>query len=281
MRRIKRKKQKKILIIGTMLLLLFLCVGYAAFNTNLTLKARGNIKDIKTEVDKKVPDDELLLWIQADNNENTLTTLKDKSGNNNDGTLNNFDNTAASGFNNDELILDGVDDYVDFGFKAYDFQNSISYVVYIKMITITTNEHNIIIGNWYNYTGNSGGGGLYVHSDHRFIYDVAKEGHFFYPSTENIATTDTYYTIVGTFENNSAKIYVDGELKAEEITSDNALGISDGPVRIGAFTGNFPMNQLHHFGNFAIKEAMIYDRALTQEEVKTITEGFERKYKNS
>ena len=40
----RRKKQKKILIIGSMSLLLFLCVGYAAFSTNLSLKAKGNIK---------------------------------------------------------------------------------------------------------------------------------------------------------------------------------------------------------------------------------------------
>ena len=43
--RYRRKKQKKILIIGSMCLLLFLCVGYAAFSTNLSLKAKGNIKE--------------------------------------------------------------------------------------------------------------------------------------------------------------------------------------------------------------------------------------------
>lgn len=31
--------------------------------------------------------------------------------------------------------------------------------------------------------------------------------------------------------------------------------------------------------NMNLKEAMVYDRALTEDEVKTITEGFERKYK--
>ena len=41
----KKKKQKKILIIGSLSLLLFLCVGYAAFSTNISLKAKGNIKD--------------------------------------------------------------------------------------------------------------------------------------------------------------------------------------------------------------------------------------------
>lgn len=52
MRRIgkyRRKKQKKILIIGSLSLLLFLCIGYAAFQTNLSITAKGNIKE-KTRV---------------------------------------------------------------------------------------------------------------------------------------------------------------------------------------------------------------------------------------
>lgn len=42
--RIRRKKQKKIIMITSLSLLLFLCVGYAAFSTQLSLKAKGNIK---------------------------------------------------------------------------------------------------------------------------------------------------------------------------------------------------------------------------------------------
>ena len=41
----RRVKQKKILIIGSLSLLLFLCVGYAAFSTNLSITAKGNIKE--------------------------------------------------------------------------------------------------------------------------------------------------------------------------------------------------------------------------------------------
>lgn len=43
--RYRRNKQKKILIIGSLSLLLFLCVGYAAFSTNLSIIAKGNIKE--------------------------------------------------------------------------------------------------------------------------------------------------------------------------------------------------------------------------------------------
>ena len=46
MRRRQLKKQKQILIIGSLSLLLFLCVGYAAFGTQLSLKAKGNVKEL-------------------------------------------------------------------------------------------------------------------------------------------------------------------------------------------------------------------------------------------
>ena len=45
MRRRNLKKQKKKIIISSLCLLLFLCVGYAAFNTQLSLKAKGNVKE--------------------------------------------------------------------------------------------------------------------------------------------------------------------------------------------------------------------------------------------
>lgn len=41
----RRKKQKKILIIGSLSILLFLCVGYAAFSTNLKVMTKANIKE--------------------------------------------------------------------------------------------------------------------------------------------------------------------------------------------------------------------------------------------
>ena len=48
-RKHRENKQKKFLIIGSLSLLLFLCIGYAAFSTNLNITAKGNIKE-KTRV---------------------------------------------------------------------------------------------------------------------------------------------------------------------------------------------------------------------------------------
>ena len=44
MRRRKMRKQKQIIIISSLCLLLCLCVGYAAFSTQLSIRAKGNVK---------------------------------------------------------------------------------------------------------------------------------------------------------------------------------------------------------------------------------------------
>lgn len=44
MRRKQMKKQKQVIIICSLCLLLCLCVGYAAFNTQLSIRTKGNIK---------------------------------------------------------------------------------------------------------------------------------------------------------------------------------------------------------------------------------------------
>ena len=54
MRRRQLKKQKQIIIIGSLSLLLCLCVGYAAFSTTLNLKAKGNIIDNSVDITDNV-----------------------------------------------------------------------------------------------------------------------------------------------------------------------------------------------------------------------------------
>ena len=45
-KRMRRNKQKKIILITSITLLLFLTIGYAAFQTNLNITAKANIKTI-------------------------------------------------------------------------------------------------------------------------------------------------------------------------------------------------------------------------------------------
>lgn len=53
MRRRKRKKQRKIIIISVISLLFIMTIGYAAFNTNLNINIKANLKEIAATTLKK------------------------------------------------------------------------------------------------------------------------------------------------------------------------------------------------------------------------------------
>ena len=269
MRRYRRRnKQKRIIIISSICLLFMITAGYAAFSTNLNITAKGNIKNLKEEVDSQIPTDEMLFWGQADNEENTLTILKDKSENNNNGTLHGFDNTNSSGYTDEGLIFDGIDDYVDIGLANYDFENSISYVVYVKINDIVSGEIDII-----NNFQNAGSGLAITDGVLRFsIYDIQYKMAIY----NNTIDKTKYYTIIGTYDGQNVKLYIDGYLVDQTTASfvaKSEVGISLGanptPEAYGPYLGFINMN---------LKEAILYDRALTEDEVKTITEGFNKKY---
>lgn len=273
-RRIKRRKnkQRKILIIGSLSILLFLCVGYAAFSTNLSLTAKGNIKDINEEVDSKVPQDGLLFWGESNNPENTLTVLKDKSLNNNDGILNNFNNTIESGYNNNELILDGIDDYINIGLENFNFINGISYVIYTKITYINTinNNNNYIIGNWQ-----SAGGGIFISHNNTLTFELSNGKEYKQIDYKNI-DKNKYYIIIGTYDKNDINLYIDGTfIGTNEL---DTLATSPVPIYIGA---NPKLNNLYQDNSkLNFKEVMVYNRALTEQEIKSITEGLQKKYKD-
>ena len=54
MRRRQMKKQKRIIIVSSLCLLLCLCVGYAAFQTTLSITAKGNIIDNSVDITDNV-----------------------------------------------------------------------------------------------------------------------------------------------------------------------------------------------------------------------------------
>ena len=54
MRRRNLKKQKRIIIVSSLCLLLCLCAGYAAFQTQLTIRAKGNVKNNSVDITDNV-----------------------------------------------------------------------------------------------------------------------------------------------------------------------------------------------------------------------------------
>lgn len=137
-KREKRKKQKKIIIIGSLSLLLFLSIGYAAFSTNLNLKAKGNIRE-KTPSD--YIQDNLFYFIDGISN---TKNGHDTSAENWENLIDNGYNSLALGFDtmkwteDNGLNFDGIDDYIDTGFLQEVLGNDITF----EFVSVPTNTDN-------------------------------------------------------------------------------------------------------------------------------------------
>ena len=136
-----RKQQKKILIIGSLTIILFLCVGYAAFSTNLSLTAKGNIKALT--INDYIKDNLFALYDGIENiasGHGTSTTnwynkaldLNPSLATPIQNTMNNF--TASSWTNDNGLEFNDVDNMIDTGYNQDIFgqEFTFSFVVNIK-----------------------------------------------------------------------------------------------------------------------------------------------------
>ena len=235
----------------------------ATSNTGLT-----DTYTVYTETENQTTND-LLFWGEYDNPNNTNTTFKNKV-NGTDGTLYNFENDSSSGYTEDGIIFDGDDDYIDIGLSNYNFNNSQTMLLYFKLSNV--NSFSNIFGNW-----EGSGSGITYTSDKKLGYEVHDGSSFIYAKTdEQKIYDDRYYCAVGTYDGTNAKFYLDGNLIATSPAS--ALTSSTQPILLGAnpnVNGSRTSNAA-----ITLKEAMLFNRALSSEEVANLTYSLGVKYEN-
>lgn len=79
----------------------------------------------------------------------------------------------------------------------------------------------------------------------------------------------TWYYVVGTYDGDTIKVYVDGDLADEESKTFNFTGTNDQDLRIGC-----SKDRGHYaFDNGMIDEAAIWSRALSQDEIQQAMSG--------
>ena len=182
------------------------------------------------------------------------TIIVDYSHGNNNGTLytganNGIIYSATGGKFNGAFTFDGKDDYVDCGNDASLLPDSITWEMWIK----TEN-----VGIMPAYHGSStyrrgfyiGGTGVVRWAVRNSSGDAAE----FYG---NIDITDNqWHHIVGTYDQSTAKLYVDGVLDNYQ-TLLGPLGDPSGPLTLGTYS-----SALGYWFNGTIDEVAIYNRSL-------------------
>ncbi len=205
----------------------------------------------------------------------------DYSGNNNTGTLTNMNTTgnSTSGWQSSSdcsggtscLMFDGVNDYVNTGYTTtLGTNDDFSIGLWVK--TGTKSSSQVLAGfgsttsNWNRIQLD-----LDINGNLRFYVRDDSGNANSYREVSLDLTDSSWHYVVGTWDGSSdtATLYIDGNLKG--LDSTNSLGsitISHALV-VGALNNNGATNE--YFTGF-IDEVMIFNRALTAEEVKALYE---------
>ncbi len=221
-----------------------------------TSDTTGNwVKADTTNSDNNWYDYDSQKWANAVTVKNTV---KDLSGNNNDGVV----HGAVVG--NGEASFDGEDDYIDVGLAGHDFRQ-ITYVVKFTLHHYISDHHQIIIGNTEN-----AGASIQLSSDDnkRLLFMVLDNNTGTYlkvSSDASLIDLEKEYIVVGTCDGGSMKLYLNGTLVAENKKSINIRN-SISRVLIGADpSDNFGFDSP---SNISVNDGLVFDKSLTEEEIK-------------
>ena len=163
-------------------------------------------------------------------------------------------------------MFDGSNDYVDLGLSNYNFNNTVSYVAYVKASLASKTFE--FFGNW-----EGAGEGLGISSDN-IPYFTVQDGSGWKYARGSAINSDQYYVMIGTYDGTNVKLYMDGVLVAT--TSASKLTTSAMSIFLGA---NPNASGTHsYYSNISLKEAMLYDGTLSQEQVTSLTNYINNKY---
>lgn len=187
-------------------------------------------------------------------------TWKDISNHGNDATL--YNNPTWS---NNSLTFDGIDDYGILTNTANQaFPNGLTLETRVKVLSeigFDNQTYIMFIDNIYNNNSNYKGISQYfLKTDYNLASRIAIN-YFKTIKQENTNNLNTYYTITTVYDNNSFKLYANGELIATDSIQGPYLQ-SQYPFNIGKRAET----DVNH-ANVEFQNVLIYDRALTENEV--------------
>ncbi|MDP3103731.1 MAG: LamG-like jellyroll fold domain-containing protein [Candidatus Methanoperedens sp.] len=188
--------------------------------------------------------------------------VKDSSGNGNDGTI--YGATWVDGKFDKGMVFNGKDDYV----FSSSFQNypTISVEAWIRINTYGESQ---IVSKWNDFNANQRGWLLYQ-ANNQIIFYISRDGTEYLSVVDPvIASLNSWYHYVGTYDGKNIKLYRNGVIVSETQAIGNNVFSNSANLLFGI--GKESTN--YRAFNGLIDEVRIYNRALNAEEVKASYEG--------
>ena len=192
--------------------------------------------------------DGLVLWYDGYANtgatrDQTSTTWKDLSGNNNDGTL------SGGVWSSNYLSFDGVDDYV-----TVPYNTSLAPSEFTIDLTFSresnSDNRSILFVKWYGYT-------IELNADNTVVFGTRSTSDGYMSGGE--LNLKQIYHVVATYKNNKERIYLNGKL-VNERTVTGSLSHTATDLTIGRYNSSY-------YSNVLLYQAKFYNRELSEEEV--------------
>lgn len=164
--------------------------------------------------------------------------------------------------NDTELkVFNGSSDYIILGSEEYDFNKNVTAVARVKLYSYSDSESGIV--------GNPNSAGFYMikRPNNKFGFEFYDETTKKWIIIDSNLTPElnTWYTVVGTYDGNILKIYIDGKLD-NSMEFKGSIKVSLAPIAIGANPDDDGTMQGGYFHG-AISETIVMPKTLTETEI--------------
>jgi len=206
-----------------------------------------------------IPKDGLIAYYNFDQDPDTV--VKDQSGNGLDGVVVGGADWG-DGIRGGGMFFNGVDAYVNLGISPYfDIEYQITLAAWVAPLDVANGQDNEWIDKGdHSWALKEKGDGNFEF----FIYD----GNWFYPwYMMDDSYNGAWNHFAGTYDGFTLKMYVNGD-SVQSFEHEGVIGVTEYEVHLGHNS-----EVVDRFFEGQLDEAMIYDRALTSEEIKSVFEA--------
>jgi hypothetical protein len=212
---------------------------------------------------------DLVLYYAFD--EGKGNTVKDLSGNGNDGTINGA--KWVDGKFDKALEFNGKDNYVDCGnSSSLQIKKEITLAVWVNLAILPSQMHSdsrIIARE------NSGAGAPWAsyaltvngNATSFFGFEISADTPDIYPKSTTLPEVDVWYHLAGVYDGSNCNIYVNGQKEGTLPQSGNLVINSALNPMVGA-----DVNRNIEYFQGIIDEVVIYNRVLSEEEILALVE---------
>ena len=226
------------------------------------------LQNYRAGLDRLIPTDNMVLWLDGTNTNTrviTPTTAYDRSGNNNNGVLENSMGLAHRD-GGTVFSFDGVDDRVVTTMNT--LAPSTSWTVWVKR-TESINAYNMIMGMYLPYFGFRSDGSIHFSN----LINGIQQSLFAYPSLVNNVWYHMSFVSSFSAGNTTMFIYLNGVLQTQGTYTGQQWTTTNDGFRLGSWYSGYG-----ELFKGKIGEVRMYSRVLTASEISTIYNAGRARY---